>query len=435
MSEAYRISAELCAAPIMIRAAVKGEWALDYNQALEKLAVYDQTHLLKYYGELDDGRQKELLEQIDGTDFSVVKNLNHRESGTERGKITPIVSMEIDEIEKKRSRFEDLGLSAIQKQKVGAVLLAGGMGTRLGSDEPKGVYNIGLTKDLYIFECLINNLLDVVKKADAWVPLFIMTSDKNHERTTEFFKEHDFFGYRKDMVWFFKQEMAPAVDFEGKVFLETKSKISTSPNGNGGWFVSLARNGLVDKIHEIGIEWLNIFAVDNVLQKIADPVFIGASIDSAVEVGAKVVRKAAPDEKVGVMCLEDGRPSIVEYYELTEQMKEERNEKGEYAYNFGVILNYLFSVSALERIMSRKLCLHIVEKKINYLDENGNEIKPQEPNGYKFEQLVLDMIHELESCLPFEVVREKEFAPIKNATGVDSVETARELLKKNGMVL
>lgn len=408
---------------------------MDYNQALEKLAQYDQTHLLKYYKELDESKQRELLEQIDGTDFSVVENLDHRESGAERGKITPIASMEIDEIEKKRSRFEDLGLSAIKKQKVGAVLLAGGMGTRLGSDEPKGVYNIGLTKDLYIFECLINNLLDVVKKADAWVPLFIMTSDKNHERTTEFFKEHDFFGYRKDMVWFFKQEMAPAVDFEGKVFLETKSKISTSPNGNGGWFVSLARNGLVDKIHEIGIEWLNIFAVDNVLQKIADPVFIGASIDSAVEVGAKVVRKAAPDEKVGVMCLEDGRPSIVEYYELTEQMKEERNEKGEYAYNFGVILNYLFSVSALERIMSRKLCLHIVEKKINYLDENGNEIKPQEPNGYKFEQLVLDMIHELESCLPFEVVREKEFAPIKNATGVDSVETARELLKKNGMVL
>ena len=408
---------------------------MDYNQALEKLAQYNQTHLLKYYGELDDRGQKELLEQIDGTDFSVLENLGHRESCVERGKITPIASMEIDEIEEKGPYLENLGLSAIKKQKVGAVLLAGGMGTRLGSDEPKGVYNIGLTKNLYIFECLINNLLDVVKKADAWVPLFIMTSDKNHERTVDFFKEHDFFGYRKDMVWFFKQEMAPAVDFEGKVFLGTKSKISTSPNGNGGWFVSLARNGLLDKIHEIGIEWLNIFAVDNVLQKIADPVFIGASIDSAVEVGSKVVRKAAPDEKVGVMCLEDGRPSIVEYYELTEKMRDERNEKGEYAYNFGVILNYLFSVSALERIMSHKLCLHIVEKKINCLDENGNEIKPQEPNGYKFEQLVLDMIHELKSCLPFEVVREKEFAPIKNATGVDSVETARELLKKNGIVL
>lgn len=408
---------------------------MDYNQALEKLAQYNQTHLLKYYEELDDNSQKELLKQIEETDFSVVKNLEHQESGAERGKITPIVSMEIDEIEKNRSRFEALGLEAIKQQKVGAVLLAGGMGTRLGSDEPKGVYNIGLTKDLYIFECLINNLLEVVKKADAWVPLFIMTSDKNHERTVSFFKEHDFFGYKEDLVWFFKQEMAPAVNFEGKVLLETKSKISTSPNGNGGWFVSLARNGLVDKIHEIGIEWLNIFAVDNVLQKIADPVFIGASIERAVEVGAKVVRKATPDEKVGVMCLDDGRPSIVEYYELNEQMRDERNEKGEYAYNFGVILNYLFSVSALERIMSRKLSLHIVEKKINCLDENGNEIKPQEPNGYKFEQLVLDMIHELESCLPFEVVREKEFAPIKNATGVDSVETARELLKKNGIAL
>ena len=408
---------------------------MNYHQALEKLEQYNQGHLLKYYGELDAGRQKELLSQIEETDFSPIESLKHRESRAERGEITPIASMETDEIEGNKPYFEGLGLSAIRQQKVGAVLLAGGMGTRLGSDEPKGVYNIGLTKDLYIFECLINNLMEVVNQAGEWVPLFIMTSDKNHERTVGFFEEHHFFGYKEDMVWFFKQEMAPAVDFEGKVLLETKSRISTSPNGNGGWFVSLARNGLVDKIHEIGIEWLNIFAVDNVLQKIADPVFIGASIDRAVEVGAKVVRKANPDEKVGVMCLEDGRPSIVEYYELTEQMRDERNEKGEYAYNFGVILNYLFSVAALERIMSCKLGLHIVEKKINCLDGGGNEIKPRTPNGYKFEQLVLDMIHELKSCLPFEVVREKEFAPIKNATGVDSVETARELLKKNGIEL
>lgn len=408
---------------------------MNYDQALEKLAQYDQTHLLKYYEELDAQEQGELLQQIEETDFSLLKNLKHQEDSVKKGKIKPIASMELYEIEEKRAHFEFLGLDAVKKHKVGAVLLAGGMGTRLGSDEPKGVYNIGLTKDLYIFECLIHNLLEVVEKAGVWVPLFIMTSDKNHERTEAFFKEQGFFGYKEDMVWFFKQEMAPAVDFEGKVLLETKSRISTSPNGNGGWFVSLARNGLVDKIHEIGIEWLNIFAVDNVLQRIADPVFIGASIDSNVEVGAKVVRKVTPDEKVGVMCLEDGRPSIVEYYELSEKMRDERNEKGEYAYNFGVILNYLFSVSALERIMSRKLSLHVVKKKVNCLDADGHEIKPGEPNGYKFEQLVLDMIHELESCLPFEVVREKEFAPIKNATGVDSVETARELLKQNGVEL
>lgn len=408
---------------------------MDYQQAYEKLERYGQTHLLKYYDELKETEQEALLEQIMKTDFSVVDSLKSRADVSKKGEITPITSMQTDVIDKKRTEFERLGLQAIQNRKVGAVLLAGGMGTRLGTDEPKGVYNIGITKDLYIFECLINNLLDVVKRAEEWVPLFVMTSDKNHERTVGFFQEHDFFGYKADEVWFFKQEMAPAVGYDGKVLLEEKGKISTSPNGNGGWFVSLDRNGLLDKIHEMGIEWLNIFSVDNVLQKMADPVFVGAVIDSHVEVGSKVVRKANPEEKVGVMCLEDGRPSIVEYYELTEEMRYERNENGELSYNFGVILNYLFSVSALERIMSHKLSLHVVEKKIACLDENGNGIKPEQPNGYKFEQLVLDMIHDLKSCLPFEVIREKEFAPIKNATGADSVDTARELLRKNGVEL
>ncbi len=408
---------------------------MNYQEALTKLQKWDQTHLLKYYDELQEAQQKALLQQIEETDFSVVECLKHGQQNHVKGVITPITSMELPEIEAKKEHFEEIGIKALRDKKVGAVLLAGGMGTRLGSDEPKGVYNIGLTKDLYIFECLIRNMQKVVEQVGEFIPLFVMTSDKNHDRTVSFFEEHDYFGYDKSVVWFFKQEMAPAVSYDGKVFLESKDKISTSPNGNGGWFVSLDRNGLLAKIHEIGIEWLNIFAVDNVLQKIADPVFIGAVLESQVEVGAKVVRKATPDEKVGVMCLEDGRPSIVEYYELSDEMRDERNEKGEYAYNFGVILNYLFSVSALERIMSKDLSLHIVEKKINCLDTEGNEFKPDVPNGYKFEQLVLDMIHDLDSCLPFEVVRDREFAPIKNPTGVDSVESARELLKKNGIEL
>ena len=148
-----------------------------------------------------------------------------------------------------------------------------------------------------------------------------------------------------------------------------------------------------------------------------------------------MVRKAAPDEKVGVMCLEDGRPSIVEYYELTEELMEARDKKGQPAYQFGAILNYLFRVRDLEEIVNNSLPLHVVEKKIPHLDENGVLIRPEAPNGYKYEQLVLDMIHELESCLPYEVVREKEFAPIKNRTGIDSVESARKLLAGNGVVL
>ncbi|MCR5511045.1 MAG: UTP--glucose-1-phosphate uridylyltransferase, partial [Lachnospiraceae bacterium] len=154
-----------------------------------------------------------------------------------------------------------------------------------------------------------------------------------------------------------------------------------------------------------------------------------------VEVGAKVVAKAAPDEAIGVMCLEDGRPSIVEYYEMTDEIMHAKNDKGEPAYRFGVILNYLFKVSALEDILSKSLPMHVVEKKIPYLNEEGELIKPDKPNGFKFEQLVLDMIHQLASCLPYEVVREKEFAPIKNKTGVDSVESARELCKLNGIEL
>ena len=162
---------------------------------------------------------------------------------------------------------------------------------------------------------------------------------------------------------------------------------------------------------------------------------MGAVLEKNCAVGAKVVKKSAPDEKVGVMCLEDKRPSIVEYYELTDELMNTKDENGDPAYNFGVILNYLFSVSQLEAIMAKKLPLHIVEKKIPYLDETGQLVKPEVPNGYKFEQLVLDMIRELPSCLPYEVVREKEFAPIKNKSGVDSVESARELCRKNGIGL
>jgi UDP-N-acetylglucosamine/UDP-N-acetylgalactosamine diphosphorylase len=162
---------------------------------------------------------------------------------------------------------------------------------------------------------------------------------------------------------------------------------------------------------------------------------VGATVLSDVSVGAKVVRKAAPDEKVGVMCLEDGRPSIVEYYELSEEMMNAKDANGEPAYNYGVILNYLFRVSDLPGVADDKMPLHIVKKKIPYIDDSGNEVKPSEPNGFKFEQLVLDMIHQLSSCLPYEVIRENEFAPVKNASGVDSVETARELLKKNNIAL
>ena len=408
---------------------------MGYREAYDKLEKYGQLHVLKYYEDLSGYEKEELIDQIENTDFEVLKQCEHKAELNPRGVITPIEVMQLPEIDAKREEYTKIGLEAIKAGKVGAVLLAGGMGTRLGSDAPKGVYNIGLTRDVYIFQRLIENLMDVVHRADTWIPLYVMTSDKNHEATTAFFKEKDYFGYNPDYVTFFMQDMAPASDHEGKVYMEEKYKMSTSPNGNGGWFLSMMKWGVVDKVKAAGVEWLNVFAVDNVLQRIADPCFVGATIATNSAVGAKVVKKNAPDEKVGAMCLEDGRPSIVEYYEMTEELMSARDAQGEPAYNFGVILNYLFREKDLEEIAARKLPLHIVEKKIPYIDENGMPVKPEIPNGYKFEQLVLDMIHELDSCLPYEVVRNYEFAPIKNMTGIDSVESARALCRENGIEL
>ncbi len=396
---------------------------------------YGQQHVLKFFEELDEAGKAELLKQIEETDFSIVKYVRHQDESIGKGVISPIGAMEISEIEKRRDEFTKIGLDAVRQGKVAAVLLAGGMGTRLGSDDPKCMYDIGITHPVFIMQRLVENLMEVVNAAGVFVPFFIMTSDKNHDKTVGFMKEKNYFGYDPDMIFFFKQEMAPATDYSGKVYLETKGKIATSPNGNGGWFQSMKRCGLVDKIHELGIEWLNTFAVDNVLQRIADPVFVGATIASGSACGAKTVRKANRDERVGVMCLKDGRPSIIEYYEMTPELLDAKNENGDPAYNFGVIMNYLFREKDLERIVDESLPVHIVEKKIACVDGNGNPIDPEEPNGYKFEQLVLDMVQELDSCLPIEVERSYEFAPIKNKTGVDSVDTARVLCEKNGIKL
>ncbi|MCR5093075.1 MAG: UTP--glucose-1-phosphate uridylyltransferase [Lachnospiraceae bacterium] len=408
---------------------------MTYEEAKQKLERFDQLHVLQYWDGLTGEQQESLLAQIDRTDFSVLKNCENRGHTYPRGVFSPMKTMELPEIEAKKDTFSQIGEQAIRDGKVAAVLLAGGMGTRLGSDNPKGMYDIGLTRPVYIFQRLIENLLDVVNRTGAWPRLFIMTSEKNNDATTAFLKEHAFFGYREDRVTFFMQDMAPASDYNGKVYMDSRFEISTSPNGNAGWFSSLNKAGLLPLVHEEGIEWMNIFAVDNVLQRIADPVFVGATIDAGVEAGEKVVRKNAPDERVGVVCLEDGRPSIVEYYELSQEMMDAKDEKGDPAYNFGVILNYLFRVDALERIARKELPLHVVEKKIPHIGADGETVKPSEPNGCKFEQLVLDMIHEFSSCLPYEVVREHEFAPIKNPTGVDSVESARELCRQNGIEL
>lgn len=392
-------------------------------------------YINKQLEQLSEKEKAVLQKKLDAIDFSVLKEIERRATVTERGVFAPLEAVEVDEIEKRADEFKEIGLKTLRDGKVGLVLLAGGQGTRLGFDQPKGTVNIGLTKEIYIFECLMNNLMQVVKEVGVFIPLYIMTSISNKKETVDFFEEHQYFGYDKSYIKFFIQEMVPTVDFEGRVLMASNTELAMAPNGNGGWFSSMVLDGMLEDVHKRGIEWINVFAVDNVLQKMADPMFIGATIASGCESGAKVVRKAAPDEKVGVLCTEDGKPSIAEYYEMTEEMATARKENGDLKYGFGVILNYLFREDKLEQIANRHMPIHVVEKKIPYMDEDGKKIKPEKPNGYKFETLVLDMVHMMADCLPYEVIREKEFAPIKNLHGVDSIDTARELLIQNGVEL
>ncbi|MBO4939706.1 MAG: UTP--glucose-1-phosphate uridylyltransferase [Clostridia bacterium] len=409
---------------------------MQYQEAKALLESKGQTQLLKYYDELDENGKATLLSAIENLNWEFEDALANPAdmSGKDRD-IRPIEGLRLPEIEKRKTEFEAAGVQAIQDGKVAAVLLAGGMGTRLGVDGPKGAYDIGITKPLYIFEQQMKNLLEVTNKCGKIVPLYIMTSDKNNEATVSFWKEHNYFGYPKSEVKFFKQDMAPAVDYDGKIILERKDMPALSPNGNGGWFSSMMRAGLVEDLHKRGVEWLNFYAVDNVLQRIADPVFVGATILSGVNCGAKVICKTDPYEKVGVLCMDGTQPDIIEYYELTDEMANQKDENGDLAFIFGAIMNYICRLSKLEEIVDKKIPVHIVEKKIECLCEDGETRKPDKENGKKFETLAVDLIKPMGSVLPFEVVREKEFAPIKNKTGKDSVESARELLKLNGVQL
>lgn len=404
---------------------------MDYQRTKAYLEKRGQQQLLEYYDELSDADKEILLNDIEITNFSAVNNISAAEK--KRGKITPIGAVTAEEIKRRVGQFEAVGLDLLSKDKVAAVLLAGGQGSRLGFKGPKGMFDIGETRSLTIFEQQMNNIAEVNAKTGRHFHIFIMTSRQNHEQTVEFFKSKNYFGYPRDRVHFYIQDCAPTCDYNGKVFLDEKHRVSLAPNGNGGWYSSLVNSGLARILKRDNVEWLNVYSVDNVLQRICDPVFIGATILKRCRCGAKVVKKVCAEEKVGVLCNEDGKPSIIEYYEMSEQLKNKK-KKGELVYRYGVTLNYLFNIHDLNGTLSGKLPYHLANKAIPHM-ENGVRVTPAEPCGYKLETLVVDMVKMMGSCLAFEVDREREFAPVKNAEGCDSVVTARELLKKNGVIL
>lgn len=408
----------------------------NYNEMYALLQEHGQEQVLQFYNELTEQERLNLEQEIAGLDFAMLEEAMAYQMKTEQDEISPIETLTVSQIEKQREVFQSVGQEALKQGKVAAVLLAGGQGSRLGFDGPKGTLNVGITKPLYLFEILLQNIEANIKDLGVYMHLYIMTSDRNHDQTVAFFKEHHYFGYPQSYIHFFKQDMAPSLDHQGKILLEAKGKISLTPNGNGGWFSSLQRNGMIAEMKQNGIEWLNVFSVDNVLQNIGDPVFIGATIMQKHAAGAKVIAKVNPDEKVGAICLRNGRPSVVEYSELTDELRNSMDEAGNYKYNYGVTLNYLFHIQTTEEKANGKMPIHRANKKIECINEAGERCIPDQPNGYKLETFIFDILAFFDAITVFEVIREEEFAPIKNRTGVDSLDTARALLvQKRGIQL
>ena len=401
---------------------------------MKTLKKYSQEHLLNGYSQLSETKQKELLDQIENTDFELINSLYNKtkkQVDVQETNITPIEYLDKDKLNGYYRSFQETGEKAIRNGKLAAVTMAGGQGTRLGHKGPKGTFDIGLDSHKSLFELLSDSLKEQGKKYGVIIPWFIMTSKENNDATIEFFAKNKYFGYEKNKnIFFFEQGELPMVDTEGKILIGEDGLIKEAADGHGGIYEALVKNGMTKKMRELGVEWLFIGGVDNCLVKMVDPILMGIAIQKHVSAAGKSVVKANPQEKVGVFCRKNGRPSVVEYTEIPEDMAQATDERGELIYGESHILCNLFNIDAVERMGSKPLPYHTAFKKATYIDKNGNTVVPDGPNAYKFEAFLFDAFGELDDMAILRVKREEEFAPVKNACGVDSPETARELYKK-----
>ena len=401
------------------------------NQVKELLKKHSQEHLLTFYEDLTPENKELLLNQILDIDFELMSTLyanTKKEVEIDTDSIEPI-----SYIDKSKLSEEDLnlyyqkGIEAIKSGKLAAVTMAGGQGTRLGHNGPKGTFDLGLDNHKSIFEILCDTLILAQNTYGVTIPWYLMTSNENNSATVNFFEEHNYFGYPKEAIHFFKQGELPMIGTDGKVLLTETGTIKLAANGHGGIFESMFKSNVLDDMNSKGIEWIFIGGVDNVLVKMVDPVLMGLCMSNNTLAGGKSLVKAGPKEKVGVFCRRNGKPSVVEYTEITEEMANLTDENGELVFGESHILCNLFNIKALEAISKNSLPYHSAFKKANYMNENKEIVTADSPNAYKFEAFIFDAFSTLDDMSILRVKREEEFAPVKNATGVDSPETAREL--------
>ena len=379
-------------------------------------------------------QKDQLLDQILEINFDGIKDLYElTKVKTTMGedKISPISYVDKSKLSKEEyEELEELGVNEIKQGKLAAVTMAGGQGTRLGYDGPKGTFDIGLDTHQSLFELICETLKEAKKKYDVFVPWYIMTSHENHQRTVEFFEKNKYFGYPKNEVMFFMQGEIPTISMEGKILVNEKGFPRLAADGHGGVFESMLQSGALDDMKKRKVEWVFVGPVDNPLVNMVYEILVGLAKSKKCMAAGKSVVKARPEERVGVFCTRNGKPSVVEYSEISEEMAEATNENGGLVYGESHILCNLFSVKAIEEISKNTLPYHSAFKKNSYIDESGKEIIPTEPNSYKFESFIFDAFEFFDDIAILRGKREDDFAPVKNKDGVDSPKTAKELYEK-----
>lgn len=401
------------------------------KELVEKLKKYNQEHILAFYDELSDIEKQELDSQIERIDFELITKLYEGTKSVPKLEKDIIEPMKYTDKYKltseKRKYYENIGDNIIRNGEYAVATMAGGQGTRLGHHGPKGTFE--LIDGMSLFELFCNELKKANEKYHVILPWYIMTSRENNRDTVDFFEMKNYFGYPKEKVKFFVQGELPMIDKQGKVVLESKGKIKEAADGNGGIFRSMIESGMLEDMKQKGVKWLFIGAIDNALLKMVDSLLVGITQDEKLLAASKTVVKANPYERVGVFCKRNGKPSVIEYTELPEEMAVMRDEEGELYFGESHIMCNLFNISILEQIGRQRLPYHQAVKKANYIDENGILQEAKEPNCYKFESFIFDAFEMLDEIKLLRVKREEEFAPVKNAQGADSPETAKLLYK------
>lgn len=399
----------------------------------ETLKTHGQDHVLTGWKSLSPSERATLVSQLKGVNFGELAELFRKKDEPQAALPARerIAALPVESGDAIPASAVAVGEEALRNGEVAMLLVAGGQGTRLGFDKPKGMYPVGPVTGASLFEIHAEKVLALSLRYGTAVPFLVMTSTVTHGETVAYFKENKFFGLSPSQVHFFQQGTMPALDLEtGKLLLEKPGSLFLSPNGHGGTLTALADSGLLGELKARGVKHAFYFQVDNPLVSVADPGFVGRHIETGAEASSRVVFKEKPEEKVGILALVDGRCAILEYSDIPAEMQAERDPNGDLRFRAGSPAIHAFSVPFLERVTTgaTRLPFHLARKKVPFYDPaSGHTITPEAINALKFELFVFDALPLADKWLAVSARREDEFGPLKNATGADSPETCQQM--------